>query len=182
MKILFDFLPILFFFVAYKIGDIYWATLSAIFASFLQVFAYRVLQGSYDRMHLITLGIVVVFGSATLLLRDEWFIKLKPTVLYWMMAIFFYFSEQFGTKKPLMHRLLNKQVELPEDAWKRLNSLWVLFFALMGLANLGVIAYFDTNTWVNFKVFGTLGLTLIFVILQGIYMAFHLQQNGHNQS
>jgi intracellular septation protein len=174
MKLLLDFLPIALFFIAYKLGNIYIATGIAIVASLIQVLWSRSRQGRFETMPLITLGILSVLGGATLIFQNELFIKWKPTAVYWILALVFLFS-QFLTKKPIIQRMAEQNLNLPPAAWKKLNISWVLFFTLMGCANLYVVKNFDTDTWVNFKLFGTLGLTLVFIILQVIYMARYKQ-------
>jgi intracellular septation protein len=175
MKLLFDFFPIALFFIAFKMGDIYLATITAIVASIVQVLWSRYKTGRFEKLPLITLGTIVILGGATLFFRNELFIKWKPTALYWVLALALLISQFIG-KKPLMQRLLEQNVDLPIKIWHQLNLSWALFFAAMGVANLYVVYHFDTNTWVNFKLFGTLGLTLVFIVLQGFYMAKYFKQ------
>ncbi len=175
MKFLFDLFPIALFFIAYKMGDIYLATITAIVASIVQVVWSRYKTGQFEKLPLITLGTIVILGGATLFFRNELFIKWKPTALYWILALALVISQFIGNK-PLMQRLLEQNVALPIKIWHQLNLSWALFFAAMGIANLYVVYHFDTDTWVNFKLFGTLGLTLVFIVLQGFYMAKHFKQ------
>jgi intracellular septation protein len=175
MKFLFDFFPIALFFIAFKMGDIYLATITVIVASVVQVLWSRYKTGRFEKLPLITLGTVAVLGGATLFFKNELFIKWKPTALYWVLALALLISQFIG-KRPLMQRLLEQNVELPTRIWHQLNLSWALFFAAMGIANLYVVYHFDTDTWVNFKLFGTLGLTLVFIVLQGFYMAKHFKQ------
>lgn len=175
MKFLFDFFPIVLFFIAYKMGDIYLATITAIVASILQVLWSRYKAGYFEKLPLITLGTILIMGGATLFFRNELFIKWKPTALYWTLAVALLIS-QFMGKKPLMQRLLEQNITLPLKVWHQLNLSWSLFFLVMGIINLYVVYHFDTSTWVNFKLFGTLGLTLIFIVLQGLYMTKHFKQ------
>ncbi len=176
MKFLFDFFPIALFFIAYKMGDIYLATITAILASVVQVLWSRYKTGRFEKLPLITLGTILVLGGATLFFRNELFIKWKPTALYWVLALALVISQFIG-KKNLMQRLLEQNIVLPIKVWHQLNLSWALFFAAMGIANLYVVYHFDTDTWVNFKLFGTLGLTLVFIVVQGLYMAKHLKNN-----
>lgn len=180
MKLLFDFFPVILFFLAYKLGGIYIATLSAIVVSFLQVLWLRFKRGYFEKMALITFLSLSLLGGATILFQNELFIKWKPTVVYWLLALFFLSSHWFGNK-PVLRRLAEGNIQLPSAIWLRLNWSWVIFFTVMGLLNLYVVQHFDTDTWVNFKLFGTLGLTLIFVLLQGIYMTRH-HLSGENKS
>jgi intracellular septation protein len=175
MKLFFDFFPILCFFIAYKLYDIYVATIVAIVSTFLQVgyswFRFR----KVEPMHLVTLVIMVVFGGLTLYLQDERFIKWKPTVVNWLFATAFLFSQWVG-KKPLIERLLEANVGLPTSVWRILNLCWIVFFILMGAANLLVAFSYDTSTWVNFKLFGMFGLTLLFLLIQSFYLSKYLQE------
>jgi intracellular septation protein len=174
MKLLFDFFPILLFFIAYKFAGIYVATAIAIITSFVQVAYHFIRYRRFENMQLLTLVLIAVLGGATIWLHDEMFIKWKPTVINWVLAILFFTSHWIG-KQPLIKRLMQDHVELPNTVWRRLNFSWIGFFFLTGLANLYVVYNFDTDTWVNFKLFGILGLTLIFVILQSIYLAKHIK-------
>jgi intracellular septation protein len=175
MKLLFDFFPIILFFVAFKAGGIYVATGVAIAATVLQI-AWVWLRGRrVEPMLWVSLVIVVLFGGATLLLHDETFIKWKPTVLYWVFALTLA-GGQLVLRRNLIRSLLGSQLELPEAAWTRLNWSWAAYFALMGVANLWVAFTFSTATWVNFKLFGSLGLTLVFAVLQSLLIARYLPE------
>ncbi|MGF1613930.1 MAG: septation protein A [Gammaproteobacteria bacterium] len=181
MKILFDFFPILLFFITFKLYDdptqgVLAATLVAIVASIVQVSIVWLRQQRVETMHLVTLALIVVLGGATLLLRDEIYIKWKPTAVNWLFAAVFLASEFIG-RKNLVQRMLEGSFALQGAIWKRLNTSWVVFFLLMGLSNLFVVYYFDTDTWVNFKLFGLLGLTLAFVLAQSLYLARHVKQD-----
>lgn len=180
MKLLFDFFPVLLFFIAYKVYDIYVATVVAIVSSLLQVSIHRWRYKRYENMHLVTLALLIVFGGATLLLHDEAFIKWKPTILNGLFGLFFLCSQFIG-EKSMVERMMGTAVSLPKPIWLRLNMMWVAFFIILGLANLYVIYHFDTDTWVNFKMFGMMGLTMAFVILQSIYLARYLT-SGENRS
>jgi len=174
MKFLFDFLPILLFFVAYKLYDIYVATAVLIVASLAQVGWLHFRHRRVEQLPLITAGLVLVFGGATLLLQDETFVKWKPTVANWLFGLVFLGSQWIG-KKTVMERMLGKTMELPAAVWVRLNLAWAVFFLTMGVTNLYVAFHFDTDTWVDFKLFGMLGLTLAFVVGQSFYLARHLK-------
>ena len=176
MKFLFDFFPILLFFVAFKFYDIYVATTVAIVATFVQIGYYWFRHRKVEPMHLVTLVLIVVFGGATLVLHDEVFIKWKPTILYWGMALAFLGSQYIGGKN-LTQRMMDKAVTLKVDIWGRLNLMWVLFWTFLGVANLYVMYHFDTATWVNFKLFGLMGMTFAFVILQAFYLARHIKDD-----
>lgn len=175
MKLLFDFFPILLFFIAYKLGDIYVATLAAIAGSLVQVGFTWFKTRKIETMHLVSLALIVVFGGATLLLKDEMFIKWKPTVLNWLFAAVF-LGSQFIGDKPVIQRMLGAQLELPPAVWRRLNLAWALFFSVVGGANLFVMYNYDTEIWVNFKLFGMLGLTILFVVIQSFYLSRYLPE------
>ncbi len=174
MKLLFDFFPILLFFIAYKFFGIFVATAVAMIASLFQVGYYWFRHHRVEMLHIITLVTILILGSATLLLHNIMFIKWKPTVIYWVFALVFLITQFFGPKT-LLERMMDKQITLPPMLWKRLNLSWVFFWALMGIANLYVIYNYNTNTWVNFKLFGTLGLTILFVIGQSFFMRKHIK-------
>lgn len=173
MKFLFDLFPIILFFAAFKAFDIYVATGVVIAATVAQITWVWHRHGKVDTMLWISLGLVAVFGGATLILRDETFIKWKPTVLYWLFAITLYVSAQFF-RKNLIRTMLEKQVELPETVWSRLNFAWMGFFAVMGGVNLWVAFNFSTDTWVSFKLFGFMGLMLVFIIAQGMVLSKYM--------
>ncbi len=175
MKFLFDLLPVLLFFVAYKLDGIYVATAVLIVASLAQVAWLWFRHRRVEKMPLITALLVLVLGGATLLLHDETFVKWKPTVVNWVFALVF-LGSQFIGGKTLIERMMSGAIDLPAEIWSRLNTLWVAFFALIGVTNLYVAFNFDTDTWVNFKLFGMLGLTLVFVVLQSFYLARHLKK------
>ncbi len=173
MKLLYDLFPILIFFVAYKLYDIYVATAATIVASFIQVAGYWFKNRRFETMHLVTLGLLVVLGGTTLILQDPLFIKWKPTLVNWLFAISFLGSQFFGSKT-LVERMLSAQITLPASVWKRLNLAWIVFFIISGTANLYVAYSFDEATWVNFKLFGMMGLTLVFILFQGFYLARYM--------
>ncbi|MGA1301923.1 MAG: septation protein A [Burkholderiaceae bacterium] len=169
-KLLADWLPIILFFVAYKLADLYVATAVAIVASALLMGWMRIRGLPIDKMQWLSLGLLVVFGGAPLLLQDERFIKLKPSLLYGLFGLGLLIPQLFmGTR--LIEKLLADKVQLPEAAWARLNAAWGLFFLFMAGLNLYVAAAFSTDTWVDFKLFGTIGLMLLFVLAQGVYIS-----------
>lgn len=174
MKLLFDFLPIIIFFIAYKIAGIYVATAVAIVATFTQVAIFWIRHRKVESLHIVTLVLITVLGTATLLLHNQLFIKWKPTAIYWVFSLLFLGSQFFG-KQTMIERLMKGQIELKNpQIWKRLNFMWAVFFLTLGSINVYVLYHFDTNTWVNFKLFGTLILTLVFVIIQAIYISRHV--------
>ena len=175
MKFLFDLFPVVLFFVAFKLFDIYVATAVAIAGTFLQIGWLKWRRRKVDTMMWVTLVIIVVFGGATLALHDETFIKWKPTVLYWLFAAVLGAAE-LVFRKNLIRATLGEQVRLPDAAWTRLNWSWAGFFVFMGAANLYVAFNFSTDTWVSFKLFGGMGLMLLFVLLQAAFLARHMDE------
>lgn len=199
-KFLFDLFPVIIFFIAYKLGDvyaeatrhllytlglpqpagshdkpgIYLATLVAIVASVLQIIWVKLRGHKVETMLWVSLGIIVVFGGATLWLHDESFIKWKPTVLYWVFAAAIFGAALAG--RNIIRGLMRSQMELPDLAWGRLNLSWGGFFAVMGVLNLWVAYNFSTDAWVNFKLFGSVGLMLVFVVAQGMMLAKYMDK------
>ena len=177
MKLLFDFFPIVLFFICYKLFSIYTATAVAMVASVVQVIFYRLKYQRYEKMHLISLGIIVVLGGATLFFHNPWFIKWKPTGIYWLSSLLFIGSNYIG-KKPLIQKMMDGNISLPTKIWRRLNLAWGVFFIVMGTLNLYVAYNFSTDFWVNFKLFGGAGFTLLFIFIQAIYLARHVVDKG----
>ena len=206
MKILFDFLPILLFFGTFKFaeqdaqwaadfatrhfgflvsggvvgpaeGPVLLATLVVIVATLAQI-AFLLARGRrIDLMLWVSLALVTVLGGATVWFHNETFIKWKPSVLYWAMGLSFWVS-QVAFRKNLLQTLIGEQLELPAEVWQRLNLAWIAFFAAMGLLNLVVAYSFSTATWVSFKLFGGLGLMLLFTLAQGVYLSRHVKAAG----
>jgi len=174
MKFLFDIFPVLLFFLAFKIWGIYPATAVAIAATFVQVGWSWVRHRKVDNMLWASLAIILVFGGATLWLQDETFIKWKPTVLYWLFGSILLGSDLLF-RKNLIRAMMEKQLTLPDPVWRKLNLSWVLFFALMGGANLYVAFNFPTDVWVNFKLFGGIGLMIAFVVAQGLMLSRYIE-------
>lgn len=175
MKLLFDLFPIILFFIAYKVVDIYVATAVAIAASILQI-GWLLLRGRrVESMQWVSLAIIVLFGGLTLLLQDETFIKWKPTVLYGLFAAVLA-GARLAFGKNLIRSAMQAQIALPDLVWTRLTWLWSGFFAVLAVLNLYVAYQFSTDTWVNFKLFGTTGLTLAFVLGQAFYIGRHAQE------
>jgi intracellular septation protein len=181
MKVLFDFFPLLLFFAAFKVAGIYVATAVAIAASIIQVGGYWWKRRRFEAMHLITLAVIVVFGGLTLILHNDTFIKWKPTILYWVFAALILGSQWLGGKTA-MERVLGGQLPLPAAVWRRFNFHWGLFFLAMGALNIYVAFYFALDhdalwrqaMWVNFKVFGSLGLTFVFTLAHIPFLSKYL--------
>jgi intracellular septation protein len=197
-KFLFDLFPIIVFFIAYKLGDsypeqsqsilnafgmhappggkpgIFLATLVAIFATFVQVGWVKLRGHKVEIMLWVSLFIIVVFGGATLYLQDENFIKWKPTVLYWVFAGAIFGAAAFG--KNLIRTMMTSQMELPDAAWRQMNLSWGGFFAFMGIANLWVANNFSTDDWVNFKLYGSILLMLVFVVIQSLMLSKYIDK------
>ena len=199
MKLLADFLPIILFFAAFKFAGsdkdaaaafasehfgflvsggsvgpgeapVLLATVVVILATLAQVLVLKLRRKKVDTMLWVSLALVVVLGGLTIWFHSETFIKWKPTLLYWAMAASFLLGPLlFG--KNLLRVLLGQQLELPDAVWRRLNWAWVAFFSAMGMLNLWVAYSFSTDAWVNFKLFGGIGLMLVFTLAQGLYLS-----------
>jgi len=173
VKFFFDLFPVILFFVAFKIWGIYVATAVAIGATLVQVTWTKLKHGKVSNMQVGSLVIIVLFGGATLLLQDETFIKWKPTVLYWLAGVVFLGALAFG--KNLIKSVMSEGgLELPAQVWTKLCIAWGVFFLFKGTLNLWVAYNFPTDTWVNFKLFGGMGLMIAFVIAQALWLAKYL--------
>lgn len=200
MKLLFDLFPVILFFVTFKVagshqaeslelasrwlGDgftatqapIMLATAVAIAATFAQIGWVWMRHRKVDTMLWVSLGVITVFGGATILFHNETFIKWKPTVLYWLFAAILLGSALFF-KRNLLQSMLKEKITMPDPGWRILNLSWAGFFTFMGFANLFVAYTFSTDIWVNFKLFGGLGLMLLFVLAQGAMLAKYVQED-----
>jgi len=179
MKFFFDIFPVILFFIAFKLGDIFIATGVAIAATFAQIGWVWFKHRKVDTMLWASLGIITVFGGLTLIFHDETFIKWKPTILYWAFAV----AMLIGTlvfRKNLIRTLLAEQMKLPESVWNKVNWSWIVFFVFMGFANLAVAFAFNLSTddWVNFKLFGGMGLMFVFVIIQGLILSKYIEEEN----
>ena len=177
MKFLFDLFPIILFFVAYKFFGIFTATAVAIAATFAQIAWVWHRHRKVDNMLWVSLGLIVVFGGATLIFKNPTFIKWKPTVLYWLFAATLFVSD-LVIGKNLIKAMMQKQVALPEIVWKKLNLSWASFFTVMGCVNLYVAYHYSEDTWVNFKLFGGMGLMFAFVIAQALFLARYVAEGS----
>ena len=200
MKLLFDLFPVILFFGAFKYAEknpetaaawvasllgsavvdvkqapILLATVVVIAATIAQIAWVHFRHGKVDKMLWISLGLVVVFGGMTLAFQNEAFIKWKPTILYWVFAISLGFSALVMKKNP-MKAMLGEQLTLPEPVWGKVTLSWIAFFAVMGVLNLLVAFNFSTDTWVNFKLFGGMGLMLVFVLGQGLLLSKYIEE------
>lgn len=173
MQLLTDFLPIISFFIAFKLYGIYVATAVAMIISIAQVIVYRLKNGKFATLPLVTLAIIAVLGGATLLSHNDLFIKWKVTVVDWVFALILLATQ--WTDKPTLKRLLGEKMQLPNTVWKNVNLSWAVFFIGTGILNLYVAYHFNTQTWVNFKLFGILGLTLIFALGQAAWLAKYVK-------
>lgn len=179
MKFLFDFFPLVAFLIAFYYPEdreqgIYLAIQVLIIASAIQIIIYWLITRKFEKMHVITLVLTVILGGATLLLKDVRFIKWKPTAVNWVFALVF-LGSQFIGKKPIIRRMMDHAISVPDEIWTKLNIGWVVFFIFSGIANLYVVYNFSTEFWVNFKVYGLLGLTFIFAIAQAMYMSRYIE-------
>ncbi|MHD0455875.1 septation protein A [Serratia marcescens] len=175
MKQFLDFLPLIVFFAFYKLYDIYIASGALIVATALALVFTWVKYRKVEKMTLITFLMVLVFGTLTLVFHNDLFIKWKVTVIYALFALALLIS-QWVLKKPLVQRMLGKELTLPDKVWSNLNLAWAVFFLACGLANIYVAFWLPQSVWVNFKVFGLTVLTLVFTLLSGIYIYRHMPE------
>ncbi|EMP7136247.1 septation protein A [Serratia marcescens] len=175
MKQFLDFLPLIVFFAFYKLYDIYVASGALIVATALALVFTWVKYRKVEKMTLITFLMVLLFGTLTLVFHNDLFIKWKVTVIYALFALALLIS-QWVLKKPLVQRMLGKELTLPDKVWSNLNLAWAVFFLACGLANIYVAFWLPQSVWVNFKVFGLTVLTLVFTLLSGIYIYRHMPE------
>ena len=189
MKLLFDLFPLILFFGAYKFYDIFAATAVAIIASLLQVGFFWLRHRRFETMHLVTFGVILLFGGMTLIFRDDTFIKWKPTIVEWIFATMI-FASHFTGRRTALEFLLGSKMQLPQPIWRKVNLSWGLFFLIVGILNLYVAFFFrldlDANTrtdlWVNFKVFGLMGLTFVFAVVQMLVIARYIATDVEDES
>ncbi|MBU3735797.1 MAG: septation protein A [Methylobacterium sp.] len=195
MKFLFDLFPLILFFVTYKLTShgaksvacqvsanlpliqepILIATSVAIAATFLQVGWLMIRGRKVEKMLCASLGVIVVFGSATLYFRDPTFIQWKPTILYWLIGTFLAFSTYVLKKNPI-RQVMEEQISLPDPIWSKLNVAWIVFFILAGAANLVAMHLLDCDGWVSFKVYGLIGLMFIFAFGQALALSRYIEE------
>ena len=174
MDFLIDLIPALpFLLVAFGLADMFLATKLAMGAALLQVLASRWRYGKVKKMHAFTFAAIVVFGSITLFLHDDLFIKLKPTALNWGFAVAFLVAPLFF-KTNLLKLMLGEKLVMPDFAWSRLNLMWVAYFTLIGAVNLYIALNFSPEVWSKFRVFGIYGALLAFMVVQGVYIYRHM--------
>jgi len=173
MKQFFEFVPLVIFFIVYKMVDIYMATAALMIITGLMLAFNYFKFGKVEKMHMITFLMILVFGGFTLILQDDLFIKWKVTVVYGLFAIALLVSQWFY-KKPIIKQMLGKELSVPDNVWNTINFAWALFFVTLGVLNLYVAFNLPQDVWVNFKVFGLLGLTLTFTVLSGLYLYKYL--------
>lgn len=172
MQLLFDFLPIIVFFAVFKIYGMYAATAAIIVVMAIQIAAQWIRKRTVNKMLLVSGLLVAIFGGATLALRDPIFIQWKPTIVYALFALAFLGSHFIG-KQTLVERIMGHAIQLPKPMWSQLSAIWIANFAILAVANIYVVYNFDEATWVNFKLFGTLGMTLITAIGQAVWIAMN---------
>lgn len=180
-KLLFDLFPLILFFIAFRKFDLYVATGVTMAAVAVQIIWLKIRQRTIEAMHWINLGIIMLFGGATLLFQNDAFIKWKPTVLYWIFAAAL-LGSRLLFKRNLMQKLMGAQVSLPTAVWDKLNYSWVLFFIASGVLNLYIAfsGHFSEEQWVSFKAFGLLGLLIVFAIVQSIWLSKHIKTPAAN--
>ncbi|GLQ72627.1 septation protein A [Vibrio penaeicida] len=175
MKQLIEFIPLIIFFVLYKIYDIYVATGALIVATAIQIVLTFIVYKKFGKMQLITFVMVAVFGGMTLFLQDESFIKWKVTIVYLVFAIGLFVTQLMG--KPLIKGMLAKEISLPDSVWSKINYAWIGFFSFCAALNVYVAFTMSLDIWVNFKVFGLLAATFGFMILTGIYIYMQIPKD-----
>lgn len=174
MKFLFEFFPIILFFAAFKFRGIFVATAVAIAASIVQIGYSWLKNKKVEKPMIVSLAVIIVFGGATLLLHNETFIKWKPTILYGIFSASLVISRVFFDKN-LIKAMLEGKIKVPEAVWEWINYSWAAFFAVVGALNIYVAYHFSTDTWVNFKLFGIMGLMFAFVIIQGVFLSRYIE-------
>jgi intracellular septation protein len=179
LNLIYDFLIVLIFFIAFKFYDIYVATCVGIVGTAIQVVVHRIWKGQFDKKQLMVFGIFVLFGGMTLYFHNPIFVKWKPSIVFWIFGITILFSH-FMMKQPIMQRLMGNMLEgnahIPLRVWKILNIAWGIFFILLGSVNIFIAYQFSTNVWVNFKLYGILSSLFLFAVAQSIYLARYLEQ------
>jgi intracellular septation protein len=175
MDFFIDLVPALpFLLMGFGLITIFQATQLAMVAAVLQLLASRLRYGKVKRMHAFTFAAIIVFGAITLALHDEMFIKLKPTVLNWGFALAFLCAPLFF-KKNLLKLAIGEKISMPDTAWFRLNIMWVIYFFLIGAANLYVALSFSQEVWGKFRIFGIYGALLVFMVVQGVFVYRHME-------
>ncbi|MBR6026816.1 MAG: septation protein A [Neisseriaceae bacterium] len=176
MKVILDSIALILFFAVYFIThNIYTATIVAVVAGIIQAGIIFWKFKKLETMQLVSLLTIIFFGGATIILRNEMFIKWKPTVLFWFVASAMLIG--ILSKKNFLQKAIGKEISLPENVWYKLMWIWTIFFFILGLANLFVAYTYSNDVWVTYKVFGVMGILFVFFIAQSVYMAQHLQQN-----
>ena len=178
MQFLFDLLPVIAFFIAYKLAGIYVATGVLIVGVLAQTAVSWIRHRKVSGMLLTSAVLVLVFGGLTLLIHDATFIKWKPSIVNWLFAAAFIVSH-FMRGPTIIQRMLGENVTLDDGSWRRLNLAWVCFFLVAGALNLYVAFRYDESTWVNFKLFGLMGLTIAFALAQGVWLARKAEAAAH---
>ncbi|ESS13893.1 putative intracellular septation protein A [Betaproteobacteria bacterium MOLA814] len=178
MRLLLDFFPIALFVVAYKLGDIYTATAALMAATAIQTALLYKVDGKVATVQKATLGLIVVFGTLTLVLQDQRFIQWKPTVLYGALAVVLAVA-LLVYKRNLLQLMLGTQLKLPTNVWRNLALIWAAYFVAMGVLNAFVTMYYSLDQWVEFKIWGY-AFPIIFIVGQGLYIATHLREDPPN--
>ncbi len=181
MRVLVDWIPIIVFFLAFKFTDIYIATGSAILTTILMMGLMKFSGRKIEKIQWISLSLIVIFGGATIILQDEQFIKLKPSLLYAVFCLGLLIPQFFG--RVLIKSLMEKHLTLPEMVWLKLNTVWAIFFGFLSILNYWVANNFSTDFWVEFKLFGMLGLTVVFTLFQAIWLSKYKElENEKNEA
>lgn len=180
MALLLEYIPIIAFFVFYKLADIYVATGVLMAGTVVQLLGLKLLRQPLTTRHWVLLAVVMVFGAVTLLLRDDWFIKMKVSVVYVAIALLL-LGGLFWKKRSPIQSMMGKDIQLPDAAWLKLTYAWIVFCLALAALNLYIAEFWSQEAWVNFKVFGILGITLVFTIGTGLYMYRHASEEENTQ-
>lgn len=184
MMFIYEFIPVLLFFLAFKLYDIYVATVVGIVSTTLQVAFTAVWWRRWDKKEVITLLVFVIFGGLTLYFHNPIFVKWKPTIMFWVFAIAILVSQL--TKRPLAQRLLEKVLQnkevVPSQIWRRLNIIWALFFFVLGGVNLFVAYSYSNNAWVNFKFYGITSALFTLSLIQAFYLIRYYDNKNDNNN
>lgn len=184
MQFIYEFVPVLLFFLAFKFYDIYVATVVGIVATSIQVAITRLWFRRWDKKELITLAVFLVFGGLTLYFHNPIFVKWKPTIIFWLFAVVILISTL--TQRPLMQRLMENALQnkdlVPSQIWRRLNLIWAVFFLALGCVNLYVAYTFSNNAWVNFKFYGITSALFVLSIIQAVYLIRFYDDKNDNSN
>ena len=175
MNMLMEIFPIITFFITYKLSNIFFATISIMFASFLQILMYKLFLKKINLLQWITFFFIILFGLITILLKDDIYIKLKPSVIYFILSIIFYSSHFIGNKDPIIKKIMQSKIALPIKIWNKISYSWIIFFIILSFTNVFIAYNYETEIWVYFKTFGILISNIFLLILQFFLVYKHIK-------